>query len=194
MYSWLIGSFKFVRLKLFSFRARRFLKLESNCHIGRKCVFWAPKRILVGENSYIGRESIIECNTVLGKNSLLANRVMIIGRNDHDINQVGVPVRFSRCVRDGFQDDDSVDIGDDVWIGAGAIILAPVSIGSGAVVAAGAVVTKDVGSYTVVAGNPARVVRKRFKDFEQETAHKKELASKKLSYSFRGLAYSDRGL
>jgi phosphonate metabolism protein (transferase hexapeptide repeat family) len=57
-----------------------------------------------------------------------------------------------------------VDIGRDVWIGHGAIVLPGRRIGTGAVVAAGAVVTKDVAPYSVVAGNPARVIRQRFAD------------------------------
>ena len=55
-----------------------------------------------------------------------------------------------------------VTIGDDVWIGHGAIILPGRSIGTGAVVAGGAVVTKDVAPYTIVGGNPARPIRRRF--------------------------------
>jgi chloramphenicol O-acetyltransferase type B len=57
-----------------------------------------------------------------------------------------------------------VVIGNDVWIGAGAIIMSGVAIGDGAVVAARAVVTKDVAPYAMVAGNPARAIRKRFDD------------------------------
>lgn len=57
-----------------------------------------------------------------------------------------------------------VVIGDDVWIGFRAIILSGVTIGRGAVVAAGSVVTKDVPAYTIVGGNPARVIRPRFTD------------------------------
>ncbi|MBN9455428.1 MAG: chloramphenicol acetyltransferase [Bosea sp.] len=56
----------------------------------------------------------------------------------------------------------AVTIGHDVWIGHGAIVLAGRSIGTGAVVAGGAVVTKDVPAYTIVAGNPARPIRRRF--------------------------------
>lgn len=55
-------------------------------------------------------------------------------------------------------------IGHDVWIGRSAMILAGVTIGDGAVVGAGAVVTRNVAPYTVVAGNPARVLRRRFDD------------------------------
>ncbi len=56
----------------------------------------------------------------------------------------------------------AVTIGHDVWIGHGAIVLAGRSIGTGAVVAGGAVVTKDIPAYTIVAGNPARPIRRRF--------------------------------
>lgn len=74
---------------------------------------------------------------------------------------------------DGADDDASlfawrraqaVSIGHDVWIGHGAIVLPGRSIGTGAVVGAGSVVTKDVAPYTIVAGNPARVIRQRFPD------------------------------
>ena len=56
----------------------------------------------------------------------------------------------------------SVKIGNDVWIGHGAIVLPGRSIGDGAVVAAGAIVTKNVAPYAIVAGNPARLIRPRF--------------------------------
>jgi len=55
-------------------------------------------------------------------------------------------------------------IGNDVWLGSGCLILSGITIGDGAVVAARAVVTKDVPPYAVMAGNPARLVRKRFED------------------------------
>ncbi|QJT07511.1 CatB-related O-acetyltransferase [Oceanidesulfovibrio marinus] len=60
-------------------------------------------------------------------------------------------------------------IGNDVWIGQDSLLLGGVTIGDGAVVGAGAVVSKDVPPYAVVAGNPARVVKKRFSDADIET-------------------------
>jgi phosphonate metabolism protein (transferase hexapeptide repeat family) len=55
-----------------------------------------------------------------------------------------------------------VEISHDVWIGHGAIVLPGRNIGTGAVIAAGAIVTKDVAAYTIVGGNPARVIKRRF--------------------------------
>ena len=57
-----------------------------------------------------------------------------------------------------------VIIGHDVWIGLDAIVLSGVNIGNGAIVGASAVVSRDVPAYTIVAGNPARVIRQRFSD------------------------------
>jgi acetyltransferase-like isoleucine patch superfamily enzyme len=57
-----------------------------------------------------------------------------------------------------------VNIGNDVWIATGAVILSGVNVGDGAVIAAYSVVTKDVPPYTIVAGNPAKEIRKRFDD------------------------------
>jgi len=55
-----------------------------------------------------------------------------------------------------------IHIGHDVWIGHGAVVLPGHNVGTGAVIAAGAIVTKDVPAYTIVGGNPARIIRRRF--------------------------------
>ncbi|WP_062239713.1 CatB-related O-acetyltransferase [Fictibacillus sp. FJAT-27399] len=65
---------------------------------------------------------------------------------------------------DGYRPSGDTVIGNDVWIGTESMIMPGVRIGDGAVIAARAVVTKDVGPYTIVGGNPAKVIKKRFTD------------------------------
>ncbi|MBX3199350.1 MAG: type B chloramphenicol O-acetyltransferase [Labilithrix sp.] len=69
---------------------------------------------------------------------------------------------------DGYQAAGDTVIGNDVWIGAEAVIMAGVRVGDGAVIASRAVVTKDVEPYAIVGGNPAKPIRKRFTDDEIE--------------------------
>lgn len=84
----------------------------------------------------------------IGERCLVGNYVNIIDNTFHDLYN-----------RDLVPDPEPVIIEDDVWLGTRAIVLPGVRIGRGAVVGAGSVVTRDVPAWTVVAGNPARVVR-----------------------------------
>ena len=81
---------------------------------------------------------------------------VIIQSTNHLFDSRLTPMRLQ-----GKTEDDPIVIGDDVWIGARAIILPGVHIGRGAIVSAGAVVTDDVPEYAIVAGNPARVIKQR---------------------------------
>lgn len=129
----------------------------------------------MGYASYISDHSFIK-NTVIGRYTCIANEVMTVAGN-HPISFVSVhPAFYSTTQKlsyirqrkfDDFRylDSDrriSVVIGNDVWVGARATILEGVTIGDGAVIAAGAVVTKDVPPYAVVGGVPAKVIKYRF--------------------------------
>lgn len=148
--------------RLYAVRAN--VDLDDDVHIGPGTVLWAPTRLHVGTNVYIGKHCTIEVDGSIGQYSLIANNVGIVGRRDHDMKQVGVPVRNARWVGDEDAADlrVSATIGKDVWIGYGAIVLAPVHVGRGAVIAAGAVVVHDVPPYSIVAGNPAKIMGHRF--------------------------------
>jgi len=90
---------------------------------------------------------------------LLTNRVAILGRHDYDFSAIGFSVRYSPWVGShrfvGRYADEKAVIDSDVWLGYGVIVLTGVTIGRGAIVAAGAVVTKDIPHYSIVAGVPA---------------------------------------
>jgi acetyltransferase-like isoleucine patch superfamily enzyme len=109
----------------------------------------------IGAFSFLGRDVEIEVylNVAIGEHCLIGPGVYITDHN-HDIQCEG-PMAQAPCIA------DPVQIGDDVWIGAKAVILPGVTVGSGAVIAAGAVVTRSVESGTVVAGVPARPIKQR---------------------------------
>ncbi|MCB9159898.1 MAG: CatB-related O-acetyltransferase [Caldilineaceae bacterium] len=93
---------------------------------------------------------------------MMAPDVTIVGEN-HRFDRLDLPMRLQ-----GYQRFPPVRIEDDVWIGARAIILPGVTIGQGAIIGAGAVVTKDVPAYAVCAGNPARVLRLRTQEENEQ--------------------------
>jgi acetyltransferase-like isoleucine patch superfamily enzyme len=135
--------------------------------------------ILAGPFSFINSGCIVGENVELGAYSMLGPRVMIVG-DDHVFNVVGVPIIFSgrpSVVR-------KTHIGCDVWIGAHSIILAGVTIGEGAIVAAQSVVTRDVEPFTIVAGVPAKFIKKRFASPESEKVH--SISLNKLSVKSGG--------
>jgi acetyltransferase-like isoleucine patch superfamily enzyme len=107
-------------------------------------------RLVIGARSFLnygcslGAMQLIQ----IGERCLIGNYVNVIDNSFHDLEQ-----------RDRMPASKPVIIEDDVWLGTRAIVLPGVHIGCGAVVGASSVVTQDVPAWTVVAGNPARVVR-----------------------------------
>lgn len=111
--------------------------------------------IEIGKNSRIGIGSIIIGPVKIGDNSGVSQYVFISGENrKHTFTSEGLASANDAV------DVKPVSIGDGVWIGAGAVVLPGVEIGDCVIVAAGSVVTKSVPSHSVVAGVPARVVKR----------------------------------
>lgn len=110
----------------------------------------------MGDNSSIGPYSYIGCSGYIeiGNNVMISPRVSIYSEN-HNFDDTDA-LMIDQGVTRSF-----VKIEDDCWIAANSVILAGVVIGKGSVVAAGSIVTKDVPPYSVVAGNPARIVKSR---------------------------------
>lgn len=119
---------------------------------------------------------MVQVDGTIGDFVLIGMHVQVIGREDHDISEVGVPMSLSTWIGERSERPrDSVHIGRDVWVGASSIILGGVSIGEGSVIGAGAVVTRNVPSYSIVVGNPARVVGVRFNSDVERRAHRAAL-------------------
>jgi acetyltransferase-like isoleucine patch superfamily enzyme len=145
-------------------------------HCGIRVRIWAKQKVVIGKNFYIGRDSFIESDVVIGDNVIWANRVALVGRYDHHFQQVGVPVRLASQIRDKDYNwlglNSLTTIGDDVWVGYGTTIMSGVTIGSGSIIAAGSLVTKDVEPYTIYGGVPAKKIKDRFDTEEDLNEHK----------------------
>ncbi len=120
----------------------------------------------VGNHSYTGQNTMI-FNSQIGKFVSISWNVTI-GAGEHDYKKVSTHA-FLYNQYDDIVDEPQYDrlsertvIENDVWIGAGAILKAGIKVGNGAVIGAGAVVTKDVPAYAIVCGNPAYVKKYRF--------------------------------
>lgn len=117
------------------------------------------------EYSYIGNNCTIYPGVTIGRYTMLAQFVQIIG-SDHNYNFAGIPTIFS-----GRPPLKMTNIGRDVWIGANSIIFTGVKIGDGSIIAAGSIVTKDIPDFVVVGGVPAKVIKSRFKTDEEKYKH-----------------------
>lgn len=125
-------------------------------------------KIIIGSQCHIHEFAVLLSvgGITIGDNVRVSHHVSLIA-SSHHFEQVDVPIWQQGLYGRG------ITIGDDVLIGAGTRVLDGVTIGKGAIVGSGAVVTSDVLPYTIVAGNPARVIRRR-KEGENEVSLKGE--------------------
>lgn len=144
--------------------------LGAYCEVGPRTIL---QEVSMGDYSYVVNDSQMTY-TSIGKFCSIAAMTRINPGNHpmHRATQAHFTYRASSYFP-GEADDAEffawrrehyVHIDHDVWIGHGAVVLPGRQIGLGAVIAAGAIVTRDVPAYTIVAGNPARVIRRRFSE------------------------------
>lgn len=122
--------------------------IETNVFLGD------GRDIEIGDYVQINEDCWIR-NAKIGSFTMIAPRVMILNYG-HVTTSTEVPMMFQ-----GTREYQQTTIDEDVWIGANSIIMPGVHICKGAVVAAGAVVTKDIEPYTIVGGNPAKLIKHR---------------------------------
>lgn len=141
---------------------RRVLKyqLPKNVHIHMGC-FFTGANVSIGRNTIINRRCYVDgrLGVKIGNNCSISPEVFILSM-DHDPQNPD----FATC-------GGVTTIGDNVWIGARAIIRGGVTIGEGAVIGAGAVVTKDIAPWRIAVGNPAREIKDRNRDIRYTCAY-----------------------
>lgn len=161
----------------------RGVRLGAQCRIGRNALVGEGatlgSRVYVNENVQLGKAvaigdcSYINAGTMVGEGTKVGKYCSIsyhcqIGLPDHPVGYVSShPATFGdyplyNLCDAGFEGKAAPIIGSDVWIGGNAVIVRGVTVHDGAVIAAGAVVTKDVPPYTIVGGVPAKEIRPRF--------------------------------
>jgi len=156
---------------MFDFKIEKFLKIRNIRYIfmkrrlkscGKRVIFASgirfltPKNISIGNNVRIGAKSMIsgQGGITIGNNVSLAPEVLIWSSNHNYLAPEQLP--YDREII-----KKPVVIEDNVWIGARASIIPGVTVGEGAVIGLGSVVTKDVPKCAIVAGNPARIIKYR---------------------------------
>lgn len=145
----------------------RYLKDTSNS----KSVIYSKidSDTIIGDYSYIGVNcSITKAN--IGRYVSIANNVAI-GQGEHLINEISTNSIFYKNKYQILTQKD-VNISDDVWLGVNSVVLRGVSIGRGAIIGAGAVVTKDIPPYAIAVGVPAKVLKYRFSNKQIEDIEK----------------------
>lgn len=123
-------------------------------------------KVRLGNNVQFGDYSNVATNLTVGNNVLFAGRVCFVGRYDHQFSECGKTIWASEHEQKG-----TTIIDDDVWLGHRVTVVGPVHIGAGSIVAAGAVVTKDIPPCEVWGGVPARKIRNRFSTAEEKSIH-----------------------
>jgi len=151
-------AFDFIaELSLENAYALRVMKRGKNTPISSSARFNHPANITIGDRSNINRNCMIwagdNAKIIIGKDCLTGPGVTIIASRYN--------VKGHDIIRSYPAFEKDVIIGDDVWLGANVIVLPGVKIGNGAIIGAGAVVTKDIEPFTVVAGVPAVEIKKR---------------------------------
>jgi len=142
------------------------IKIGHNVEILGRLITKGSGKITIGSYTTIRFDTRIGAvnNIDIGKNVIISNNVVIYDNNNHPVS----PSKRRKMTEQGFygeqwdwskSDDKPIIIEDNVWIGEYAVILKGVKIGRGSIVGMRAVVTKDVPKFSIVVGNPAKVVK-----------------------------------
>lgn len=149
----------YIMIHLFASRGKNIKFSPTNSKFSYKTITFGNDVFIGSGATFMASESKI----IIGDKVMFGPNVTIMGGN-HNITMLG---KYMFDVKEKRPEDDlPVIIENDVWVGAGVIILKGVTIGRGSVVAAGSVVLKDVPAYSIIGGVPAKVLKMRFSENE----------------------------
>lgn len=137
---------------------------EGKNGVPERCQFLSDN-IRIGYATTLGVNNLLSGNVTIGKYCQIGADVAFHASN-HPISHMTTYINsnlFNGELKK-FKEEHKITVGNDVWVGHGVIVVGNVTIGNGAILAAGSVITKDVAPYTIVAGIPAKFIRKRFSD------------------------------
>ena len=132
-----------------------FKQCGKNVNVERMANFGSGRNIVIGDNSSIGINACIPSDTTIGKDVMMGPNCYILASN-HAFDRTDIPM-----IEQGFFPSKPTVIGDDVWIGRNVLITPGRTIKDGTIVGGGAVLTKDYDAYSIVGGNPAKLIRMR---------------------------------
>ncbi|MBB3700962.1 acyltransferase [Flammeovirga yaeyamensis] len=130
-------------------KTSKLFKIHSNVSFG------TGKNIEIGYNSSLNRGAWIGNDTIIGNNVMMGPEVTILS-GSHNFERTDIPMN-----EQGAPNRKPVIIGNDVWIGTRTIILPGVKVGNHSIIGAGSIITKDIPDWSIVAGNPAKLIKYR---------------------------------
>ena len=146
---------------LLSYKLRRFvvkrilLACGKNVLVLRKVYFGDGSRLTIGDRSYLGLNARLGGKITIGDDVIMGPDVIMMTAS-HEYRNIKIPIN-----QQGNIEEKEIIIGDNVWIGTRSIILPGIKIGSHSIIGAGSIVTKSFPDYSIIGGNPAKLIKNR---------------------------------
>jgi acetyltransferase-like isoleucine patch superfamily enzyme len=173
-----------------------FVEIASKAYIGRSVELATAQRLKIGFGTSIQDHAIILGDVSIGRECLFAPSVYISSGQHNFSSYPAMNIRDQDTLindRKGTETPSKpVVIGDDCWIGIRTVIMAGITIGRGCIVGANSVVTESLPPYTVAAGAPARILRKRLEFCPPTSIYAKEVSDRAYFYEGVGTSNSER--
>lgn len=132
-----------------------FFKCGKNVNVERGALFGSGLDIIIGDNSSIGINAVVPSNIIIGDNVMMGPNCYVLERN-HAFSRIDIPM-----IEQDYEEKKQTIIGDDVWIGRQVLMTPGRIIKKGTIIAAGTILCKNFDEYSVVGGNPSKLIRNR---------------------------------